>query len=170
MVREPLAAISDPEVVRALAIGSPTLLDQALRANPDPKDVSRTRAGLARYLIRMSTRPTPYGAFAAVSLTEWSDSTDLCLGAARTRTRPDMGWLRGLLAERRAHAEVRTRLRWRAEPLAALVGDRLVAPGGGSVLATEPARLALASAATSGSAILNWLNWFGREPAVRPSR
>ncbi len=145
-VRDPLSALTDPDVVRALAIGSPILLDQALRPASDAKEAARTRASMARYLIRMSTRPTPYGGFAAVSLGEWGAATDLRLGDARTRTRVDMGWLRALLADRERRAGVRARLRWRVDPLTALVGDRLVAPAGGSVLATEPARLALAAA------------------------
>ena len=67
-VREPLRALDDPDVVRALAIGSPTLLQKASRPAADAKEAARTRTSLARYLIRMTTRPTPYGGFAAVSL------------------------------------------------------------------------------------------------------
>ncbi len=149
-VREPLRALDDPDVVRALAIGSPTLLQKASRPAADAKEAARTRTSLARYLIRMTTRPTPYGGFAAVSLAGWGAATDVCLTAAqRTRTRPDMGWLRGLLATAEGRRDVRTRLSWRADPLIAESGDRLVAPSGGSVRATEPARLALAVAATT---------------------
>ncbi len=146
-VRDPSQALGDSRVVRALAIGSPTLLDKALRPEPDPKEAARTRTSLARYLIRMTTRPTPYGAFAAVSLADWASGTDLCLAAGdRTRTRPDMGWLRGLLTAYEGRADVRARLRWRADPLIAESGDRLLTPGGGSVRATEPARMAVAAA------------------------
>ncbi|MFT4216247.1 MAG: lantibiotic dehydratase [Micropruina sp.] len=148
-VRDPLRSLDDPAVVRALAIGSPTLLQKTRRAEPDPREASRTRTSLARYLIRMTTRPTPYGGFAAVSLAGWTSATDLCLSSAdRTRTRPDMGWLRGVLAATEQRPDVRARLRWRADPLIAESGDRLVAQGGGSVRATEPVRLALASAAS----------------------
>ncbi|MFP5281846.1 MAG: lantibiotic dehydratase family protein, partial [Actinomycetes bacterium] len=146
LANQPRRALSDPEVVRALAIGSPTLLADALK-DPDGKDAARTDQGLARYLIRMSTRPTPYGAFAGVSLATWGPATDLRLSEGRrTRTRPDMAWLRGLLAQWENRPEVRARLRWRADPLAHESGDRLIASTGGSVRATEPARLALAEA------------------------
>ncbi len=147
--RDPVHALADPGVVRALAIGSPTLLEKTRRSEVDPKEAARTRTSLARYLIRMTTRPTPYGGFAAVSLAGWADGTDLCVGTAdRTRTRPDMGWLRGLLAAAEQRSDVRARLRWRADTLVAETGDRLVAQGGGSVRATEPARQALAAAAS----------------------
>lgn len=146
-VREPSEALDDPRVVRALAIGSPTLLEKARRSDPDPKEAARTRTSLARYLIRMTTRPTPYGAFAAVSLADWAPGTDLRLAAGdRTRTRPDMGWLRGMLAAAEHRPDVRSRLRWRADPLITEVGDRLLTQTGGSVRATEPARLAIAAA------------------------
>lgn len=144
LAHEPRRALSDPEVVRALAIGSPTLLADALRNGQDHKEASRTDKGLARYLIRMSTRPTPYGAFAAVSLASWASATDLCLGAERrTRTRPDMAWVRGLLASCEERREVRARLRWRSDPLTHEAGDRIVGSTGGSVRATAPAWIAL---------------------------
>jgi len=157
LAREPRTALADPEVVRALAIGSPTLLADALREEQSGRDATRTDQGLARYLIRMSTRPTPYGAFAAVSLATWASSTRLRLGnGRRTRTRPDMAWLRGLLAQWEGRPEVRSRLRWRSDPLVHESGDRLVAPTGASVRATEPARIALAAAAT----------WLGHDDLV----
>ena len=48
----------------------------------------------------MSTRPTPYGMFAAVGLAEPGAATDLTdrRARARTRTRPDMAWLLGFVA------------------------------------------------------------------------
>ena len=148
-VRQPTEALADPEVVRALAIGSPTLLDKALGPDPDPKEAGRTNASLARYLIRMSTRPTPYGAFAAVSLaTEWRGHRHLPVGSATHPNPPRHGLASRTARRSGARPLVRSRLRWRADPLAAESGDRLVAPTGGSVRATEPARLALAAAAS----------------------
>ena len=83
----------DPLVRTALAVGSRDLLPQL-----DRKDTERARATLLRYLIRMSTRPTPYGLFAAVGLAEPGDATELRIaGAPRTRTRPDMEWLLALV-------------------------------------------------------------------------
>ena len=56
----------------------------------------------------------------AVSLAGWGAATDVCLTATqRTRTRPDMGWLRGLLATAEGRRDVRARLSWRADPLIA---------------------------------------------------
>lgn len=147
LARRPREALRDPEIVRALAIGSPTLLEGAMRTDRDERDTARVDRGLARYLIRMSTRPTPYGAFAAVSLARWAPCTRLELGERlATRTRPDMGWLAGLLGHLAARPEVRTARRWRADPLVHEAAGRLVASTGGSVKATSPAHEAIEAA------------------------
>ena len=68
----------------------------------------------ARYLIRMSTRPTPYGAFAGISLLRWGDRTTLTVrnDKDRIRTRPDMGSLVGLCLALDADATVRAESPW----------------------------------------------------------
>jgi lantibiotic biosynthesis protein len=110
----------DPLVRTALAVGSRDLLDQL-----DRKRTERGRATLLRYLIRMSTRPTPYGLFAAVGLAETGDATDLRIaGPPRTRTRPDMEWLLALVRRLEARPEVRRELRVFANPTVLVRGGR----------------------------------------------
>jgi hypothetical protein len=110
----------DPLVRTALTVGSRDLLPQL-----DRKDTKRGRATLLRYLIRMSTRPTPYGLFAAVGLAGLGAATDLRIaGACRTRTRPDMEWLLGLVRRLEARPEVRRELRVFANPSALQQGGR----------------------------------------------
>jgi lantibiotic biosynthesis protein len=95
-----------------LAVGSPSLYEALNRADRSGKHDPDTAAKLLRYLIRMSTRPTPYGLFAGVALAAWGPRTDLALapGRPRTRTRPDMAWLLGLVFELENRPEVRTYL------------------------------------------------------------
>jgi thiopeptide-type bacteriocin biosynthesis protein len=90
-------AWGDPAVRFAVQVASPDLteaLDAATggAARPVP---SRAGSALQRYLIRASTRPTPFGGFAAAAVTTWADATDLRIPLADrpTRTRPDMAWL-----------------------------------------------------------------------------
>ena len=119
----------DPLVRTALAVGSKDLLAELERAGTRTgRAARRPRAKLLRYLIRMSTRPTPYGLFAAVGLAELGTATDLRIGepAARTRTRPDMQWLLRLVALLEARPEVRRRLRLVANPAARRHGDRIL--------------------------------------------
>jgi thiopeptide-type bacteriocin biosynthesis protein len=117
----------DPLVRTALAVGSRDLLPQLERAGSSPsKKTHRLRASLLRYLIRMSTRPTPYGLFAGVGLAELGQATDLRIAAAppRTRTRPDMEWLLRLVAQLEARPEVRRELRVFANPAVLQYGAR----------------------------------------------
>ena len=76
------------------------------------------RGKLLRYLIRMSTRPTPYGMFAGVALSEFGEETDLRLAdkPPRVRARPDMAWLLGLVSTLQSLPEVRAQLTLFGEP------------------------------------------------------
>ena len=123
----PLAP-TDPLVRAALAIASPELLDQLDRLHHGSPAADRAAAALKRYLIRMSTRPTPFGLFAAVGLAELGEHTDLRLegGPPRTRMRPDMGWLLGFVAQLEDRPDVRRELRVTANPSAWTHGDRIM--------------------------------------------
>jgi thiopeptide-type bacteriocin biosynthesis protein len=149
----------DPRVRRALAVASPQLLTSLTRAAAGDGDEPDLRVKLTRYLIRMSTRPTPFGLFAGVALARWGDKTDLALDSAapRTRTRPDMTWLYSLVMAAEARPEVRQHLRLVANPTAfshdgrIYLSERASAAGAGgaadiSVRATKAVRLALAAA------------------------
>jgi class I lanthipeptide synthase len=117
----------DPLVRTALAVGSRDLLGGLERpGSHGPKETRRLRAKLQRYLIRMSTRPTPYGLFAGVGLAELGDATDLRIADTppRTRTRPDMQWLLELVGRLEAQPAVRRRLRVFANPAVLQRGDR----------------------------------------------
>src|SRR5205823_8711917 len=101
------------EVERAIGVGSLRFLDalQSRERNGGRRpDVERT---LRRYLVRMSTRATPFGLFAGVGLAEWGSRTDLALasGPRRHRTRPDMGWLLAVVDELESDPSIRRHLR-----------------------------------------------------------
>jgi thiopeptide-type bacteriocin biosynthesis protein len=116
----------DPLVRAALVVGSDELFAAAERSHACDSASVRVRRKVLRYLIRMSTRPTPYGLFAGVGLVEWSAATDAALGPGppRTRARPDMGWLFGLVSELEGDAHVRPGLRYFTNPLAFLRANR----------------------------------------------
>ena len=98
---EPLARL-------ALQVASPSLAEAATRAGPVAVHAA-VRGKILRYLIRMSTRPTPFGLCASVGLARWSDRTDAAIGddPRPRRTRPDMGWLLALALEHEADPAVR---------------------------------------------------------------
>ena len=156
-----LVLLSDARVRRAVTAGSPSLagaMERSAQAALTRRDADRMRAKLLRYQIRMATRPTPFGLFAGVALSDWGPSTDLQIRTtcAATRTRPDMAWLLNLVLPAEANPAVRRRLNLFANPLATVAAGRLWltqgAPGTAgtgapvSVRATAVVRQALALA------------------------
>lgn len=127
--RYPFAApstVDNPLVRRALAVGAGDLPRALERPPADAKGRDRLAGKLLRYLIRMSTRPTPFGLFAGVALANWGATTDLALSGERTsRTRPDMGWLLEFVAVLERRPEVRCGLRVFANPAAFVRADRV---------------------------------------------
>ena len=89
-----------PEVQEAIRIASPDLyadLDRRLgRDEADPKKIERLRQSMLRYLLRMSTRSTPFGLFAGFSTGHIGQSTEIELVPAEKygrHTRLDMNYL-----------------------------------------------------------------------------
>ncbi|MFT3776552.1 MAG: lantibiotic dehydratase family protein [Minicystis sp.] len=119
--------LDDPRVRLALLIGSRTLFEALERDRASGHRDERTRSKLLRFLIRMSSRPTPYGMFAGVCLARLDRETDFRLaGDARRRIRPDMAWLIHLISTVEGLPDVRAILRVATNPAAYLRADRLV--------------------------------------------
>ena len=151
-----------PRIRTALAVGSVSLFDALERSVTVGDPDCRLAGKLLRYLIRMSSRPTPFGLFAGVALIGWGPETDLSLAAARpiTRTRPDMATLLRLAFELESRREVRRHLRYLANPQAFVHAGRVFLPEPApsansagpkpdvSVRATDVVRRALALART----------------------
>ena len=116
----------DPRVRVAIDVASADLAAALARTPPDDRKAGRVRGKMLRYLIRMSTRPTPYGLFAGVALVEWGTATSLALASEdpRTRTRPDMGWLTDLVAALEVDPGIRQGLRLTTNSAVMLRGGR----------------------------------------------
>jgi len=124
------ALLSDVKVRAALAIGSTSLLsaiDRFQAGTLSKRDAERMRSKLRRYLIRMSTRPTPYGLFAGVALVPFETETTLKVNSVplRSSTRPDMGWLFDLVLSAEEKPEIRNQLSWVANTSAYEKAGRL---------------------------------------------
>ena len=120
----------DPQVRRALAVGAPSLLEGLERASAHDKKAAQLTSKLRRFLIRMSTRPTPYGTFAGVALARWGRHTDVLLaGSPQTRTRVDMDWLVRYVLDLNATPAVRHQLRWFANSSAWIRHGRVLLSG-----------------------------------------
>lgn len=106
-----------PEVRRALAVGSSALLAALDKSELSARKSLQLERKLLRYLIRMSTRPTPYGLFAGVALAGWG-KTNLALEGPphQLRTRPDMEWVLGLIQKLESRPEIRREVSFFVNP------------------------------------------------------
>lgn len=152
---------------RALAVASDSVTTNLDRFDRLPaKKADRLYSALFRYATRMSTRPTPYGAFAGVAFGEFGAANDLALAddpVARIRTRADLGWLLDVIriveVDRQAAATVPAMI----NPMLYRTGDRAVLPytdvhgtrkrGGADFRVTAPVLAALELAGQGGSTL-----------------
>lgn len=119
---------ADTRIQAAVAVGSPSLFERLRDTKPSASDARELQSKLQRYLVRMSTRPTPFGLFAGVAQARWGDETDVAIvpHESRTRTRPDMEWLALRLGAVESRREVRRHLRLWAHPAAFVHGGRVI--------------------------------------------
>ncbi|WP_437716831.1 lantibiotic dehydratase [Sorangium sp. So ce448] len=121
------AALDDPSVRLALLVASRSMSEALERDSASGRRDERVQAKLLRFLIRMSSRPTPYGMFAGVCVAHLDQETDFTLsGNARRRIRPDMAWLVHLISTLERLPEVRDGLRVVLNPSAYLRAGRFV--------------------------------------------
>ena len=106
--------VTHPRARLAIEVGSSSLMEELERPATSERDVRRRDHKLLRYLIRMSTRPTPYGLFAGVALGRLDEQTKLSISnpLARLQARLDMGWLLSCIWKLEALPAVRQHLRW----------------------------------------------------------
>jgi lantibiotic biosynthesis protein len=127
-------AWSDARVASAVAVASPSLAGRIEEFNAG-RAVTAAQArsmlvSLARYLVRMSGRPTPFGLFAGVAALEFKDEPSVAWEPDRqwVRTRAHTVWLARIIGGLENHAELRSRLPVIANDLAYERGDRLIVP------------------------------------------
>ena len=129
-VREQLA---EPYVQEALLAGSPDLVAAIKRYknDPDSRKGRRAQANLFRYLLRMTTRPTPFGLFAGVALAELGTDMDIRIGPIarhRKRCRPDMQWCMAIVKQLEQREAVIPHLDFFPNPTLQQAGGRLYVP------------------------------------------
>ncbi|WP_083815193.1 lantibiotic dehydratase [Ktedonobacter racemifer] len=97
----------------AVGVASRSLFDAIERQALSPRASLRRDNKLLRYLIRMSTLPTPYGLFAGVALGDWGlrRICPLLIPMAHLQVGLDMGWLMPLVWRLEASPQVRCHLR-----------------------------------------------------------
>ncbi|RVU41790.1 lantibiotic dehydratase [Rheinheimera riviphila] len=90
--------LASPGVLEAIYLASPSLLErlELWRDKPQSKSGRKVTVALLKYLIRMSSRPTPFGLFSGVATGFFADTTALRPGHLQLdgrKTRLDMFYL-----------------------------------------------------------------------------
>lgn len=127
------AVASDPVIREAIAVSSISLdgaLDKIVAGGTvEPKRLRGAALSAARYLARISCRPTPFGLLAGVAPARFGAITKVRFGAGhRKRVWPDTGWLIRLVRGWETDDAVVPRLRLVVNDLCFVRGDRLVLP------------------------------------------
>ena len=124
------ALVARPEVNEALYVASPGLMEglEKWRREPTSERGQKVERALISYLERMSSRCTPFGLFASVSVGHVGKSLRsqvAGLDTVRRRTRLDNGYLQALCERLSARPEVRRSLKYIANETLHTVGERL---------------------------------------------
>ena len=106
-----------PFVQEALYLASPSFYDQVQKyqegAPLSAKDETKLHTKLYKYLVRMSTRSTPFGLFAGCSVARWGHHTNFVLdNHLKRKTRLDMAYYGSLAADLCRVPEIRSKLRF----------------------------------------------------------
>ncbi|WP_045876705.1 lantibiotic dehydratase [Pseudofrankia sp. DC12] len=126
-------AWGDEELAEAIEVASPALATAVREIDKNdaitPARVRRAVESVMSYLLRMTTRPTPFGLFAGVAPVTFGDRAQVRWGdASRPVARPDARWLSELVSVLEADPAVLGGLTVVANTLAFVRGERLVVP------------------------------------------
>ena len=120
--------LNHPDVERALFVASPALYDvwKGWQQNPDQLPLLPARLALWRYVIRMSSRSTPFGLFAGVSTAFLANKTtgEVADNDFTSITRPDSAWLLALSEKLVQDPTIRWYLRYRPNNSLYAIGDQ----------------------------------------------
>jgi lantibiotic biosynthesis protein len=114
---------------------------------PDRKKATRAGMALARYLVRLRGRATPFGLFAGVAPAPAGDPAAATWGEEhRLGARADARWLASLVTALEADGQLRRRLRVTASDLLTIRGNRIIVgwlPQASALGQDQPAEISL---------------------------
>lgn len=129
-----LTELSKDTIIReAIAVASPSLLESLVHLGNETNLRKRGQVvkGFMRYLLRMMTRPTPFGLFSGVTYGNFGEQSRVHLSgidAYRKHVRPDMEWLLKIIAILENNREIVCQLRIRRNTLIYRQGNRAKLP------------------------------------------
>jgi lantibiotic biosynthesis protein len=150
--------ISQSGIELAVATASLSLFEELQRFHRGgfSRKTERAFSRLLRYIVRMCTRPTPFGLFSGVAMGTFADQTNARLDTPvidRIRTRPDMNWLFMIIYQIEQELEIVAQLHVTTNQTIHFAGGRVLLPNADiygqsdsralSLRATPPVRYAL---------------------------
>lgn len=124
---------NEPMMKEALIVASKDL--SVAFANIDLNNTSKSsdqiKLSLIKYFIRLSTRPTPFGLFAGISMGHFGESSNIIISDLShhvKRVRPDMEWVYGIIKKAELDPNIRESLRIRFNDFTYSNGNRLEKP------------------------------------------
>ncbi len=124
---------SSEQVADAIAVASPVLARQVRKVCDgrcrDVRDMRRIVTSVARYMLRMTGRSTPFGLFAGVAAVRLGPEAMVRWGEQHQPVvRPDAAWLAAVVGDLEGCSELVRRLPVVANNLCITRGDRLIVP------------------------------------------
>ena len=122
--------LSDYAVQEMISIASKNLLPELLKELANNKGISKkVLQSCIKYLIRSSSRCTPYGICAGVALMEMSHTTNVEVTEnVCKRSRPDMGWLFSVIKEIEKEEKILQNLKIMVNPMCYNKSGRIINP------------------------------------------
>lgn len=123
----------DPFVQEAIFVSSNSLYTSMIEWEniDDKKRSNQILQSLNKYLIRMSTRPTPFGLFSGVTYGTLDTNTSLTFGipcSHKKRARPDMAWILSIIHKLETDPLILKQLKVRTNSIIVDAGGRLNIP------------------------------------------
>lgn len=120
--------LKDRKIQEAILTSSSSLYESALMSDIQGKKVNQIESSLLKYMIRMSTRTTPYGLFAGVGMGDFEEKTNvnsMDLSNGFKYMRIDMEWELKLLNKIESNNEILNALKVYRNDIVIKNGDRL---------------------------------------------
>ncbi|MEJ8545309.1 thiopeptide-type bacteriocin biosynthesis protein [Brevibacillus borstelensis] len=115
-----------------IAVASPSLLESLNKLEQvDREQLEQVVRSCLRYVIRMSTRATPFGLFSGVACGRFDTNTNLIVNKMeqhKKRSRPDMEWLLKIVQSLEENLDVVKQLHVQTNTMYEVVGNRVSLP------------------------------------------
>ncbi|MCG7316354.1 lantibiotic dehydratase [Brevibacillus laterosporus] len=120
----------DVKVQEAILVSSPSLYEALanLEGELTARKTRQTLSSFIRYFLRMSTRATPFGLFAGVTLGSMAEKTNISIKSSsfhQKRTRPDMEWLFAIIQRLEQRLDVVKQLKVQRNHSVLQIGGRM---------------------------------------------